>query len=77
MIGDFNREALGIEVDFLLPLERVIRSLEKSSPGVDALGVIRYDNGPASISAALQNWGSRRSVRLEYIQPDTRGASIS
>ena len=27
VIGDFNREALGIEVDFLLPSERVIRIL--------------------------------------------------
>ena len=30
--------------------------------------MIRCDNGPETISAALQNWASRRSVRLEYIQ---------
>ena len=29
VIDDFNREALGIEVDFSLPSERVIRSLEQ------------------------------------------------
>ena len=29
VIGDFNREALGIEVDFSLPSERVIRSLKQ------------------------------------------------
>ena len=28
VIDDFNREALGIEVDFSLPSDRVIRSLQ-------------------------------------------------
>jgi putative transposase len=28
-IDDFNREGLGIEVDFLVPAERVIRALEQ------------------------------------------------
>jgi len=29
VIDDFNREALGIEADFSLPAERVIRSLDQ------------------------------------------------
>ena len=29
VIDDFNREALGIEVDFSLPSERVIRALKQ------------------------------------------------
>ena len=29
VIGDFNREALGIEIDFSMPSERVIRYLEQ------------------------------------------------
>jgi putative transposase len=29
IIDDFNREALGIEVDFSLPSDRVIRSLDQ------------------------------------------------
>jgi transposase InsO family protein len=29
MLDDFNREGLGIEVDFSLPAERVIRSLDR------------------------------------------------
>ena len=29
VIDDFNREALGIEVDFSLPSERLIRTLER------------------------------------------------
>ena len=31
VLDDFNREGLGIEVDFSLPAERVIRSLNPSS----------------------------------------------
>ncbi len=29
VVDDFNREGLGIEVDFSLPTERVIRSLDR------------------------------------------------
>jgi putative transposase len=29
VIDDFNREALGIEVDFSLPSERLIRTLDR------------------------------------------------
>lgn len=31
VLGDFNREGLGIEVDFSLPAERVIRSLKRDT----------------------------------------------
>ncbi len=69
VIDDFNREALGIDVDFSLPSERVIRSLEQSISWRGCPGVIRCDNGPEYISAALQNWANRRRIRIEYIQP--------
>jgi putative transposase len=69
VIDDFNREALGIDVDFSLPSERVIRSLEQIISWSDLPGVIRCDNGPEYISAALQNWANRRGIRIEYIQP--------
>jgi putative transposase len=35
VIDDFNREGLGIEVDFSLPTERVIRALDRSLNGVE------------------------------------------
>ena len=35
VIDDFNREGLGIEVDFSLPTERVIRALDRSWNGVE------------------------------------------
>ncbi len=69
VIDDFNREALGIDVDFSLPSERVICSLEQIISWRGCPGVIRCDNGPEYISAALQGWANRRGVRIEYIQP--------
>lgn len=33
VIDDFNRKAIGMEIDFSLPSERVIRELKKSSRG--------------------------------------------
>ena len=60
VIDDFvdnyrNREALGIDVDFSLPSERVIRSLDQIISWRGYPSVIRCDNGPEYISAALQH----------------------
>jgi transposase InsO family protein len=44
---------LGIEVDFSLPAERVIRSLDKIIEWRGKPGSIRVDNGPEYISAKL------------------------
>jgi putative transposase len=69
VIDDFNREGLGMEVDFSLPSERVIRSLERIIEWRGKPVMIRCDNGPEYVSAALQVWADRRAIRLEYIQP--------
>ena len=69
VIDDFNREALGIEVDFSLPSQRVIRVLEQIMQWRGRPQVIRCDNGPEYISVTLQNWASAKGIRLEYIQP--------
>ena len=69
VIDDFNREALGIEVDFSLPSQRVIRVLEQIMQWRGKPQVIRCDNGPEYISSTLQNWVSTKGIRLEYIQP--------
>lgn len=44
VIDDFNREGLGIEVDFSLPTERVIRSLEQIIEWRGKPRAIRCDN---------------------------------
>ena len=65
VIDDFNREALGIEVDFSLPSQRVIRVLEQIMQWRGKPQVIRCDNGPEYVSATLQNWASAKGIRLE------------
>ena len=69
VIDDFNREALGIEVDFSLPSERVIRTLKQIISWRGKPLVIRCDNGPENISAVLQNWAKDSGIQMEYIQP--------
>ena len=69
VIDDFNREAIGMEVDFSLPSERVIRELKQIISWRGKPKVIRCDNGPEYISAAIQTWAQEWGIRLEYIQP--------
>ncbi len=56
VIDDFNREAIGMEVDFSLPLERVIRELKQIISSRGKRDVIRCDNWPKYIIAATQSW---------------------
>lgn len=69
VIDDFNREGLEIDVDFSLPSERVIRSLDRIIEWRGKPGRIRCDNGPEYVSAALASWSHRRGIHLEFIQP--------
>jgi putative transposase len=69
VIDDFNREGLGIEVDFSLPAERVIRSLNQIIEWRGKPKRIRSDNGPEYISHLLKNWAEQQSIELAYIQP--------
>ena len=70
MIDDFNREGLGIEVDFSLPTERVIRSLDQIIEWRGKPRSIRCDNGPEYISGKLSAWAEKREIKLEFfIQP--------
>jgi len=69
VIDDFNREVLGIEIDFSLPSERVMRALTQIMRWRGKPAVIRCDNGPEYLSAALVAWTRTWRIRLEYIQP--------
>ena len=68
-IRNFNREALGIEVDFSLPSERVIRTLEQHMEWRGKPKVIRCDNGPEYLSTTIVTWTQKLGIRLEYIEP--------
>ena len=69
VIDDFNREGLCIEVDFSLPTERVIRSLEQIIEWRGKPRSIRCDNGPEYISGKLANWAKNQGIVLAFIQP--------
>jgi len=69
VLDDFNREGLGIEVDFSLPAERVIRSLDRIMEWRGQPGSIRVDNGPEYVSGKLIAWAEKRGISIQYIQP--------
>ena len=69
VLDDFNREGLGIEVDFSLPAERVIRSLDRIIEWRGKPGTIGVDNGPEYISEKLMKWAEKHGVTIQHIQP--------
>ena len=69
VLDDFNREGLGIEVDFSLPAERVVRSLNRIIEWRGQPQTIRVDNGPEYISGTLIRWAAKRGIHIAYIQP--------
>lgn len=69
VLDDFNREGLCIEVDFSLPAERVVRSLNQIIEWRGKPKTIRIDNGPEYVSGKLMEWAEKQGVLLAYIQP--------
>ena len=69
VIDDYNREGLGIEVDFSLPAARVIRALDQVIEWRGKPAAIRCDNGPEYIIGLLMEWAGKRRIALDYIQP--------
>jgi putative transposase len=67
VIDDFNREGLGIEVDFSLPAERVVRSLKRIIEWRGKPDVIRVDNGPEYISGTLRTWAEKHNITVTQI----------
>lgn len=69
VVDDYNREALGIEVDYSLPALRVIRFLNQLVERYGKPKRIRSDNGPEFISQALQDWCKDQTIELCWIEP--------
>ena len=69
MIDEYKRKAIGMEADFSLPAERVIRKLTQMISWGGNPKVIRCESGTEYITAAIQNWAAELGIRLEYIQP--------
>lgn len=70
VIEDFNQEALGIDVDFSLPSERVIRSLGQIIAWCGTPSIIRADNRPELISARLMECAAKHQIHITHIQPN-------
>ena len=68
VLDDYNHEGLGIEVDFLLPAVRVVRSLNQIIEWRGLPQIIRVDNGPEYISELLKAWAETRGIHIQYIQ---------
>lgn len=69
VLDDFNREGLGIEVDFSLPAERVVRTLNQIIEWRGVPTTIKVDNGPEYIIGKLMAWAENKGIQLQYIQP--------
>ena len=69
VIDDFNREALGIKVDFFLPSEHVIRSLDQVIAWRVKPNIIRADNGPEFVSVRLMEWAAKNHIHITHNQP--------
>ncbi|ALK34880.1 hypothetical protein Bpla01_22040 [Burkholderia plantarii] len=66
---DFNREALGIEIDVSLPSARVMRALEPITGRRGKPLAIRCENSPEYLSEAVTQRASRSGIALRDIQP--------
>lgn len=91
VLDDFNREGLGIEVDFSLPAERVIRSLDRIIEWRGKPETIRVDNGPEYISGKLplgtllrntlpgSGWNGLRNKVLPFstFNPESRNRTLT
>ena len=69
VLDDYNRQLLGIEIDFSLPAARLVQVLTRlvECPGRPAQ--LRTDNGPEFISARLTEWCEAQGIILHWIQP--------
>lgn len=69
MLDDFNREGLTIEVDFSLPVCRLIRCLGQVIKWRGRPESTRMDNGPEYVSHTLVLWADKQRITLIYTQP--------
>ena len=69
VVEDWNREVLGIGVDFSLPATRVVALLTQLARRHGVQARIRVDNGLKLISQVLQTWCQGQGNNLHWIQP--------
>lgn len=69
VVDDFNREGLGVKVDFSLPAERVTRALDQIIEWRGKPHNLRCDNGPEYIGKTLLEWAAKHRITIIHTQP--------
>ncbi|BDE06909.1 insertion element protein [Vulcanimicrobium alpinum] len=69
IIDDFTPESIGIEVDFSLTGERVVRVLSRLAQERGLPPTLKFDNGTEFTSNAMLGWAARVNVELHFIEP--------
>jgi putative transposase len=64
----YNRQLLGVEIDFSLPVARVVQTLTRLVEYHGRPTQLRTDNGPEFISARLSEWCEKQGITLHWIQ---------
>ena len=67
-LADYNRQLLGVEIDFSLPAARVVPVLTRLVECHGRPAQLRPDNGPEFISARLTEWCEAQGIALHWIQ---------
>jgi len=74
---DFMADRPGIEVDFSLPAERVVRALNRIIEWRGAPRAIRVDNGPEYVSGRLIERAEQGASRRPVSSRESRGRTLA
>ncbi|MDB5072637.1 MAG: family transposase [Candidatus Eremiobacteraeota bacterium] len=69
IVDDFTRESIGIEVDFSLTGDRVVRVLSRLAAQRGLPPTLKFDNGTEFTSNAMLGWAAQANVDLHFIDP--------
>ena len=69
VLDDYNRQLLGVEIDFSLPAARVVQVLTRVVECRGCPAQLRTDNSPEFISARLNEWYEAQGTSMHWIQP--------
>lgn len=69
IIDDFTRESIGIEVDFSLTSDRVVRVLTRIAAQHGLPLTLKFDNDTEFTSNAMLGWAAQADVDLHFIEP--------
>jgi putative transposase len=69
IVDDFTRESIGIEVDYSLTGERVVRVLSRLAEQRALPPTLKFDNGSEFTSNAMLGWAAQANVDLHFIEP--------